>query len=64
MVDDTLGTTDGDVATGDGDPGGAHEPKSPHGILELENEVELRRRASEMEPGSLKTEAEPVGLRI
>lgn len=30
MADDTLGMTDGEEATGDGDPGGAKEPKSPH----------------------------------
>lgn len=32
LASSILGTADGDLATEDGDPGGADEPKSPHDI--------------------------------
>lgn len=32
MTDDTLGTTDGEGAAGDKDPGGADETKSPRNM--------------------------------
>lgn len=64
MADNTLGTTDGDGAAGNGDPGGADLKKSPRNIAGTGDEGGAMVTSSEVESGSLRTEVEPVGLRM